>query len=365
MGLFDPSVTRGQATAKGTAQAGLGGAISGVGGFLTGIAGVGAVPAMLAFTAADLFKRIVTGTLMDPAPWSFEEPALPGETAAWYAQHPGSLEEARAQFGPYVNTLTTFDYGQPTWDLSTGEFIEWRDPSTKPIHFGETVTYPDYMAWYYQVAHPRAQPPPPAPPPSPPPAPNYPPPVPSPPPTDTRSWTPSAAAYEDIAWGSQPMSMISTGLGWLGGAIGDVMDFAGELLPIAQQTAPIWGQWAPAAAGILTGGQMQPSYAGGYDVSYPAAMPGGAPIYAPSVIPAFGIPGWDLAPPGSTPITPSTSAASVRLPSTVTVPYQTASGRQQYATYKNMGRPVLFSGDYAACKRVRKVASKAKRRGGR
>lgn len=193
-------------------------------------------------------------------------------------------------------------------------------------------------------------------------------PVPSPPPPrvpiDTRTWTPSAAAYEDVPQGGSAMSMISTGLGMLGGIIGDVADFATGLLPIAQATAPIWGSAAPVAATILTGG-TPPTTGGVSPVSYPAALPGGAPIYAPSVTPAFGLPGVDLAPPGSTPITPYTTGAAVRLPSTVTVPYTTASGRQQYATYKNMGRPVLFSGDYAACKRVRKVASKAKRRGGR
>lgn len=33
-------------------------------------------------------------------------------------------------------------------------------------------------------------------------------------------------------------------------------------------------------------------------------------------------------------------------------------------TYKNVGRPILYSGDFAACKRVQRVASKARRRRG-
>ena len=96
----------------------------------------------------------------------------------------------------------------------------------------------------------------------------------------------------------------------------------------------------------------------------PIAYPGGAPIYAPSVTPAFGFPGFDIAPSGSTPITPYTANGGQRLPSTVEVPYQTRSGQTRHAHYKNMGRPLLYSGDLAACKRVRKVGTKARRRSG-
>ena len=35
------------------------------------------------------------------------------------------------------------------------------------------------------------------------------------------------------------------------------------------------------------------------------------------------------------------------------------------AWYRNVGRPILFSGDMRACKRVRKVASRARQAGGR
>jgi hypothetical protein len=162
------------------------------------------------------------------------------------------------------------------------------------------------------------------------------------------------------------MGFISTGLGMLGGVLGDVVSGVGGLvddfLPLAQATAPLWGGAAPIAANVITGGAMpvaQPMQ-GATPVSYPTALPGGA-----SVIPALGLPGVDLAPPGSTPITPYQTGSSTRLPATVTVPYQTATGTK-YAHYRNMGRPLLYSGDLAAVKRARKVASKARRRvGGR
>jgi len=165
-----------------------------------------------------------------------------------------------------------------------------------------------------------------------------------------------AAAYP---FGGKPMSMISTSLGSLGGIFSGAIDLIGDIgdsiLPIAAQTAPIWTPFLPQPGG---GG-------GGAPVSaLPMSYPGGAPIYGPSVTPAFGLPGVDLAPQGSTPITPYTSGGGQRLPSTVEVPYQTANGSTRYAHYKNMGRPVLYSGDYAAAKRCRKVASKARRRSG-
>ena len=59
-------------------------------------------------------------------------------------------------------------------------------------------------------------------------------------------------------------------------------------------------------------------------------------------------------------------STSTRLPSTVHVPYHTATGQGKIATYKNMGRAILFTGDLAAARRVRRVASKARSRlGGR
>ena len=56
---------------------------------------------------------------------------------------------------------------------------------------------------------------------------------------------------------------------------------------------------------------------------------------------------------------------SMRLPARVDVPKQDAAGNLTFVTYKNMGRPLLFQGDLAATKRVRKVAARARRAGGR
>ena len=62
-------------------------------------------------------------------------------------------------------------------------------------------------------------------------------------------------------------------------------------------------------------------------------------------------------------IEPTAGTCGNRMPSSVTVPYS-VNGKTKYAHYKNMGRPVLYSGDYAAAKRVKRVASKARRRSG-
>ncbi|HUT79458.1 MAG TPA: hypothetical protein VM285_17305 [Polyangia bacterium] len=61
-------------------------------------------------------------------------------------------------------------------------------------------------------------------------------------------------------------------------------------------------------------------------------------------------------------ITPR-AGGGLRLPSRVDVPSPSGNG---FVTFKNMGRPVLWTGDFAAAKRVRKVAGRARRRvGGR
>ncbi len=64
-------------------------------------------------------------------------------------------------------------------------------------------------------------------------------------------------------------------------------------------------------------------------------------------------------------ITPQMRTSS-RLPSVVQFAVPTPSGGTRLVTYKNMGRPILYSGDLAAVRRVRRVAARAKRRvGGR
>lgn len=59
-----------------------------------------------------------------------------------------------------------------------------------------------------------------------------------------------------------------------------------------------------------------------------------------------------------------TNSCSRRFPATVQMMTTTASGAPKVVTYKNMGAAVLFSGDFAAAKRVKRVAAKAKRRSG-
>ena len=151
---------------------------------------------------------------------------------------------------------------------------------------------------------------------------------------------------------------------WVGGVVGDIVD-------VGMKTSPIWSPFLPTPALRATFGSPDapPAYTpaiGGGELmpAPPTAYPGGAPSYAPSVTPTLGFPGFDIAPEGSTAITPYETGGSVRLPSTVEVPYPTRNGAVRHAHYKNMGRPLLYSGDLAACKRVRKVGAKARSRSG-
>ena len=87
--------------------------------------------------------------------------------------------------------------------------------------------------------------------------------------------------------------------------------------------------------------------------SIPVAMPGGAPLAQQAF---FGIPGVDVVSESAAVIHPSMTAGGVRWPSRKDVP--TRSG---YGTYKWMGAPLLFAGDFAACKRVKRYATRARR----
>ena len=169
---------------------------------------------------------------------------------------------------------------------------------------------------------------------------------------------------------SSPFNLVaeSTG-GIIGGASGG-FDFGGLV-----------GGAIAALPGIIT------AFKGGGAV----AMPGGAPIpgnqerigmphvatSGPGAVQrateffGLGVPGGDLVPTGVGSlqsvacITPRMTG-SVRLPSRVDVPTSDHHGNVRFTTFKNMGRPLLWSGDLAAAKRVRKVAAKARRRvGGR
>lgn len=123
----------------------------------------------------------------------------------------------------------------------------------------------------------------------------------------------------------------------------------------------------------VTGGQASSQQPGGIPVPFnpaPTAQPGGAPIGVPaSTVTTPGgwgldIPFIDILPQGTTGITPRQSC-SMRLPSRVDVPTRDSRGNVRFTTFKNMGRPLLWSGDLAASKRVRKVAAKARRAKGR
>ena len=77
------------------------------------------------------------------------------------------------------------------------------------------------------------------------------------------------------------------------------------------------------------------------------------------------LPFVDVVPQGASCITPTTRT-STRLPSRIDVPIRDAQGNMRVVTYRNMGRPILWSGDAACAKRYAKVTGKTlRRRGGR
>jgi hypothetical protein len=103
----------------------------------------------------------------------------------------------------------------------------------------------------------------------------------------------------------------------------------------------------------------QPSTQGGFaPVSAPIALPGGAQLAGLDLNPFF-----DVAPQGAVCISPR-ATGSFRLPARVDVPVPNKDGTMRFTTYRNMGAPVLFAGDFAAAKRVKRVGAKARRRSG-
>jgi len=142
---------------------------------------------------------------------------------------------------------------------------------------------------------------------------------------------------------------------------GDVIDFGKSLLPILPGVLP----------GLIGGGGPQ---GGGT-----AAMPGGATINTGggSILnDPFGLFKLPSLLGGNVPSVPTTPGAGLniqarqrtvtRLPHMVATVVPTPSGGSRVVAYRNMGRPVLWSGDFASARRVRKVAAKARRsRGGR
>jgi len=152
----------------------------------------------------------------------------------------------------------------------------------------------------------------------------------------------------------------------LGGLVGTIGELGGAFLG-----SPLAG---PVLNRLLPGPPTTPNL----------ALPGGAPIFQNPVfdqtpptgvfsqpqilnqLPAVlgGGPQGAAALPGTT-IQPRL-VQSLRLPSRVDVPKVDSAGNLTFTTFKNMGRPILFTGDIACAKRVNKVAARARRaRGGR
>jgi hypothetical protein len=312
-------------------------AASGSGASMLGAAGrFGPGPqfvASLLITGATQFaKRAIAGELHDPFPYGIENPMPPLDPVGmeWLTRHPASVEEMRAQY-PMAYTLSYDAYGGPTIDAISGEIVV---PATDPN-------------WQQRMAA-RGQRQPPA-------------------PADVPPYIPPDRP--DYGYGSEPtggfkvasMSPLSL-IGDLGGAIGGLIGGIGRA---AIETAPIWTPFLPTPARQPYQGPVaMPISTGGPMSQYPTAMPGGAPIYLPGVTPALGLPFGDIAPTGSIPITPNPVTGA--LPSSVLAPYRTRCGNPAWTIYRKMGRPVAYAGDFAAERRVKRLARKAKRRvGGR
>jgi len=160
------------------------------------------------------------------------------------------------------------------------------------------------------------------------------------------------------------MPEVSTSSGGLG-AFGGFVEGLGQLV---QAVSPI----------------ISPIIAANFPGQQPIALPGGAQIPGrfqdPRLqvqqaglmqdifsFPGVGLPGFLGGGGGGAvmPIQPTTSVVT-RFPRTVSFTTTTAAGNPKVITYRNMGACLLFSGDLSAAKRVRRIASKARRRvGGR
>ncbi len=76
------------------------------------------------------------------------------------------------------------------------------------------------------------------------------------------------------------------------------------------------------------------------------ALPGGAPLVSVS---------------GRASLVPMAGMARPRLPQQISFLAPTAAGGTRIVAYRNMGRPILWSGDLAAVKRVKRIARKVAR----
>ena len=137
----------------------------------------------------------------------------------------------------------------------------------------------------------------------------------------------------------------------------DLSGFFGGLTQVASTVLPILGQ-----SGVFGGPQQSPFP---QQMPMPRTLPGGA-MATPA---GFELPFIDIAPggimsgQGGTCIQPRTRAAT-GYPGTVQFMASTPSGNTRVMTYKNKGRALLYSDDLAACKRVKRVATRARRAAG-
>jgi len=155
--------------------------------------------------------------------------------------------------------------------------------------------------------------------------------------------------------------------GGFGGFLSGLTDVVGALTPLA---LPFINRAAQPTVNVPQFAPAQFS---------PVSMPGGAPVgggigrplnvgfpgegsFAAQPVGLFGALGAATGLGGGACIVPTASAPTMRLPSRVDVPTTDAAGNQRFTTFKNMGRPVLWSGDLATVKRVRRIAGKLGKR---
>lgn len=162
-------------------------------------------------------------------------------------------------------------------------------------------------------------------------------------------------------------SSILGGLEGLGGFASDVLDVLSPTLSLSGQVAQTINQFqgpgrAPSPNRAPTNPAMLPALPNQFAPTVDAPYQG---IFDTTDNPADDLFAQVGGGPMPIQISP-TRRCSTRLPSTVEVPYTTPSGMKRTAYYKNMGRPILFTGDRAAAKRYAKHAGYSlRRRGGR
>lgn len=281
----------------------------------------------------------------DPQPSPFAPPG----GHEWPAGPAGFLQSHPLRFPTTVSTVDKRT-GQPVILTGPAVNVVYNPLSGKGMPFQEFIEkYPQYVVPKYRAPAPERR---------------------------------TAGTHERSDREVKPVSFVSTAFGGLKALGEGLLDFGTDVLDlglgVVGSTAPVW---APAVAQRITGGAPRAaptpaapvarpvSYGGAAPMPYvPAtAMPGGAPTYLPGVQTAgLGLPFIDVAPQGTVGNIVPRQTMSMRLPSRVDVPMTDSAGNVRFHTFKNMGRPLLYQGDLAACKRVRRVASRAKRaRGGR